>query len=41
MNPNHVLDRTAGKAVVSGGHERVFPTVRVWQHREAVGHRER
>ncbi len=33
--------RTASKALVSSEHGRIFPTVRVWTHREAVGHRER
>jgi len=32
---------TARKAVVSAGHEGIFPTGRAWLHRQAVGHRER
>ena len=39
--PNHALDRTAGKALVSGGHGRLFPTGRVGLHHQAFGHRER
>lgn len=41
MMPNHVLDRTAGKALVWIGRGRMFPTAKVWPHRQAVGHRER
>lgn len=38
---NRALDRTASKALASGGHERMFPTPRVWPHHQAVGRRER